>query len=127
MNSRLYIVALVPLLLARPALADSSLSFAWDLNVPPATGDAGSADELCRANPYALYRRGCPDELNIGLEPSDSQRLSALDQFVLFVDRHKSLNLDSDLRPNTKLKFTVGLVNLYEQEAVARVSLRIRF
>jgi hypothetical protein len=127
MNLRLYIVALSLLVLAWPALAESSPSFGWDLSLAPPTSEAEIADEPCRANPYALYRRGCPDELNIGLERSDSQRVSALDQFLLFVDRHKSLALDTDLRPNTKLKFTVGLVNLYEQEAQARLSLRIRF
>lgn len=127
MNSRLYIVALAPLLLASPALAEPSPSFAWDLNISPATTGAGVAGELCRANPYALYRRGCPDEFNLGPERSDSQRLSALDQFVLFVDHHKSLALDTSLHGNAKLKFTVGLVNVYEQEAEARLSLRIPF
>ncbi len=125
MNSRLYILAMSLMLLARPALAESGA--AWDLGLAPPASEAGVADEPCRANPYARYRRGCPDELNIDLERSDSQRVSTLDRFLLFVDRHKSLALDRDLGASTKLKFAVGLVNLYEQEAQARLSLRIRF
>jgi hypothetical protein len=127
MNLRLCILALSLLLLARPALAESNQAFAWDLSLGSTTTGADIADETCRANPYALYRRGCPDELNIGLERSDSQRVSTLDRVLLFIDQHKSLALDTDLRPNAKLKFSVGLVNLYEQEALARLSLRIRF
>ncbi len=127
MNLQLYILALGLVFLVRPALAEPSQSFTWDLRVAPATTVAGIADEPCRANPYALYRRGCADELNIGLERSDNQRVSALDQFLLFVDQHKSLGIDTDLRPGTELKFSVGLVSLYEQEALARLSLRIRF
>ena len=45
----------------------------------------------------------------------------------MFLDRHKDLNLDTDLHSSTKLKFAVGLANLYSQEAKARVELRIRF
>jgi hypothetical protein len=37
------------------------------------------------------------------------------------------MNLERQIRPSTQLKFTVGLVNVYEQEAQARLQLRIRF
>jgi hypothetical protein len=127
MNSRWSILALSSLLLARPAAAEPAPLFAWDLSVAPATSVAGSAGEPCLANPYALFRRGCADELNVDLERSNTQRLSTLDQLVLLADRYKSLNLDTDVEPNTKLKFTIGLINLYQQDAQARLTLRIRF
>lgn len=126
MNSRWYIVMLGLLLCARPALAESPASLVWNLDVAPAVG-VSTADP-CRANPYALYHRGCSDdELNVSLEASDQPRLSTLDRMVLFLDRHKDLNLDTNLHSSTKLKFTVGLANLYTQEAHARITLRIRF
>jgi hypothetical protein len=127
MNSRSYIVIMLGLLLcARPALAESAKSLVWDLNVAPAAGD--SVADPCRANPYALYRHSCSDEeLNISLEASNQPRLSTLDRIALFLDRHKDLNLDTNLHSSTKLKFTVGLANLYSQEAHAQVTLRIRF
>ena len=46
---------------------------------------------------------------------------------MLLADRYKGLNLDTDVHPSTKLKFTVGLVNLYEQEAQARLTLKFQF
>jgi hypothetical protein len=80
------------------------------------------------AQPYALHRLDCSDEgLNISLEASEAPRLSTLDRIALFLDRHKDLNLDTNLHSSAKLKFTVGLANIYTQEAHARIMLRIRF
>ena len=73
MNSRLSVFALSLLLLARPAAAEPAPSLAWDLSVAPAPAVAGTTEAPCLANPYGLYRRGCPDELNIDLERSDSR------------------------------------------------------
>ena len=127
MNSRLYIVMLGLLLCARPALAQSGPSIVWDLNVANAVGGSMTA-ATCRPNPYVLHGHSCASgELSISVAPSDEPRLSTLDQIVLFVDRHKDLNLDTDLHSSTKLKFSVGLANLYSQEAKARIELRIRF
>lgn len=50
-----------------------------------------------------------------------------LDRLALFVYRYKDLNLDADIQKNVKLKFTMSLANLYEQEAKARVELRFRW
>jgi hypothetical protein len=114
------------LLCARPALAQSNTSVVWDLNVANAVGDSFAA--ACRPNPYVLDGHGCvAGELSISVARSDEPRLSTLDQIALFLDRHKDLNLDTDLHSSTKLKFSVGLANLYSQEAKARVELRIRF
>ncbi len=126
MNSRLSILALSLLLLARPALAETGLSSGWDLSVAPAGDEAEATSGVCRANPYALYRRGCPDELNVHPERY-AEHINILDQLLLLADHYKDMNLERHIRPNTELKFTVGLVNLYEQEAQARLSLRIRF
>ena len=126
MNWWLCILASSLLLLAPPAYAEPSQSFAWDLSVGPESAPSEYADGPCRANPYALYRRGCPDELNPGPERSP-ERLSTLDQLLLLADHYKDMNLERNIRPNAKLKFTVGLVNLYEQEAQTRLSFRIRF
>ena len=127
MNSRLYILMLGLLLCASPAVAQSQTSFVWDLNVANAVGPS-ITDAACRPNPYVLDGHGCPTgELSLSVAPSDEPRLSMLDQIALFLDRHKDLNLDTDLDSGTKLKFSVGMENLYSQEAKARVELRIRF
>ncbi|HSA83221.1 MAG TPA: hypothetical protein VLE23_20565, partial [Geminicoccaceae bacterium] len=83
----------------------------------------------CRPNPYALDgQHDCSTgELSISVARSEQPRLHAIDRIALFLDRHKDLNLDTDLHSSTKLKFSVGLANLYSQEAKARVELRIRF
>ena len=84
--------------------------------------------DTCRPNPYVLDRRSCaPTSCSISVDAADGPRLSTLDRIALFLDRHKDLNLDTDLHSSTKLKFAVGLANLYSQEAKARVELRIRF
>ena len=127
MNPRLFLLLAGLLLCAPPALAESARSVVWDLNVAPAVGQSIAADP-CRPNPYALHRQDCSDEgLNISLEASEAPRLSTLDRIALFLDRHKDLNLDTNLHSSAKLKFTVGLANIYTQEAHARVMLRIRF
>jgi hypothetical protein len=127
MNSRLYILMLGLLLCARPALAESDTSFVWDLNVANAVGASMTA-AACRPNPYVLDGHGCSiGELSISVARSEEPRLSTLDRIALFLDRHKDLNLDTDLHSSTKLKFSVGLANLYSQEAKARIELRIRF
>jgi hypothetical protein len=127
MNSRLYILFLGLLLCARPALAQSATSMVWDLNVANAVGESITA-ATCRPNPYFLDGQGCSTgELSISVAPSAEPRLSTLDRIALFLDRHKDLNLDTDLHSSTKLKFAVGLANLYSQEAKARIELRIRF
>jgi hypothetical protein len=115
------------LLCARPAVADSKTSFVWDLNVANAVGESLTAG-TCRPNPYFLDGHGCSSgELSISVARVDEPPLSTLDRIALFLDRHKDLNLDTDLHSSTKLKFSVGLANLYSQEAKARVELRIRF
>jgi hypothetical protein len=115
------------LLCARPALAQSATSIVWDLNVASAVG-ASLTDRTCRPNPYLLDGHGCSTgEVSISVAPSNEPRLSTLDQIALFLDRHKDLNLDTDLHSSTKLKFAFGLANIYSQEAKARVELRIRF
>jgi len=127
MNSRLYIVMLGLLLCARPALAQNAASIVWDLNVANAVGESFTA-ATCRPNPYFLNGHGCASgELSISVARFDEPRLSTLDRIALFLDRHKDLNLDTDLHSSTKLKFSVGLANLYSQEAKARLELRIRF
>jgi len=127
MNSRLCILTLGLLLCARPALAQSNTSFVWDLNVANAVGQSMTA-ATCRPNPYVLEGHDCASgELSISVARSDEPRLSTLDQIALFLDRHKDLNLDTDLHSSTKLKFSVGLANLYSQEAKARLELRVRF
>jgi hypothetical protein len=113
-------------LLARPALAESGPSFAWDLSIAPLSDEIGPSDGNCRDNPYALYQRGCPDQLNAHPERY-GERMNILDQLLLLADRYKDMNLERQIRPSTQLKFTMGLVNLYEQEAQARLALRIRF
>jgi hypothetical protein len=127
MNSRLYILMLGLVLCASPALAQSQTSVVWDLNVASAVG-ASLTDPTCRPNPYVLDGHRCSTgELSISVAPSNEPRLSTLDQIALFLDRHKDLNLDTDLHSSTKLKFSLGLANIYSQEAKARVELRIRF
>lgn len=128
MNSRLCILLLGLLVVARPALAQSQGSFIWDLNVANAVDESMVAEDVCRPNPYVPYRQGCASgELNIGLARSNEHRLTTLDRLALFVYRYKDLNLNTDIRPNTKLKFTMNLMNLYQQEVRARISVRIRF
>jgi hypothetical protein len=127
MNFRWYILTLGLLLLARPAPAETPGSIVWKLTLAPAIDEPGVDDDACPANPYALYRRGCPDELNIGLERSDTRRLNTLDRLLLLADRYKALNLDTDIGPRTRLKFNFGLVNLYQQEVQARIAVRIQF
>jgi hypothetical protein len=126
MNSRLFILALGLLLLARPALAESGPSFALDLRLASPGDELEPTDGICRDNPYALYQRGCPDQLNAHPERY-GERMNILDQLLVLADRYKDMNLERQIRPSTQLKFTMGLVNLYEQEAQARLALRIRF
>jgi hypothetical protein len=115
------------LLGASPAWAQSTNSLVWDLNVANAVGDSFHA-AACRPNPYVLGGHDCATgELSISVARAEEPRLSTLDRIALFLDRHKDLNLDTDLHSSTKLKFSVGLANLYSQEAKARVELRIRF
>lgn len=120
-------LALGLLLLARPAAAESPGSFVWRLNLAPELDEPGVDDDACRANPYALYRRGCPDELNTGPERPDSRRLSPLDQLLLLADRYKALNLDTEIGQRARLKFNFGLIDLYQREAQARISIRVWF
>jgi hypothetical protein len=129
MNSRLCIFALGLLLLTQPALANDEDTKTWDLNIASAVHAAMIRDEkTCQSNPYGLYRRGCGDrELSVDFDEDEGPRLTMLDRVALFVYKYKDLNLDADLRPNTKFKFTMSLANLYEQEAKARVELRIRW
>lgn len=128
MNSRLYILALGLLLVAQPALADAEDTRVWDLNIASAVHAAMIRDETCQSNPYGLYRRGCGGrEPSMDFDDADVPRLTVLDRLALFVYRYKDLNLDADIRPNTKFKFTMSLANLYEQEAKARVELRVRW
>ena len=42
-------------------------------------------------------------------------------------NHYKDMNLERKVRPNAELKLTVGLMNLYQEEAKARLSLRIQF
>ena len=128
MNSRLCIFALALLLLAPPALADQDTK-TWDLNIASAVHAAMIRDEkTCQSNPYGLYRRGCGErEPSVDFDQDEVPRLHMLDRVALFVYKYKDLNLDADLRPNTKFKFTMSMANLYEQEAKARVELRIRW
>ena len=123
MNSRLFLLAVGLTLWARPAAAEGNLSFAWDLSVAP---ESGISDGGCRAGPEAAGRSGCPNALNPGRERSREFQ-SSLDQLLLLADRYKSLNLDSGEQRATQLKFTLGLVNVYEQEAQARLALKFRF
>jgi len=128
MNSRLYIFALGLLLVAQPAQADDEDTMVWDLNIASAVHAAMIRDESCQSNPYGLYRRGCGErEPSVDFDDGEGPRLTMLDRLALFVYKYKDLNLDADIRPNTKFKFTMSLANLYEQEAKARVELRIRF
>ena len=128
MNFRLYIFALGLLLIAQPALADDEDTMVWDLNIASAVHDAMIRQDACRPNPYGLYRRGCGErEPSLEFEADEGPRLTLLDRVALFVYRYKDLNLDADLGANTKFKFAMSLANLYEQEAKARVELRIRF
>jgi hypothetical protein len=128
MNSRLYIVALGLLLVAQPALAETEDTMVWDLNIASAVHAAMIRDEACHSNPYGLYRRGCRErEPSIDFDDAEGPRLTMLDRLALFVYKYKDLNLDGDIRANTKFKFSMSLANLYEQEAKARVELRIRF
>ncbi len=125
MNLGWFILTLSLLLLARPALAEPSLAFGWDLTVAPAGTGAEVTDD-CRVNPYAPYRRGCPDQLNARPDRY-GEHLNILDQLLLLANRYKDMNLERNVRPNAQLKFNLGLVDLYEQEAKARLSLRIQF
>jgi hypothetical protein len=127
MNTRLYIVTLSLLLLTRPVVADEADTFLWDSNVPGAASAALDREALCRPNPYGLYRRGCAQrELNAHAE-EQGPRLTLLDELALFVYRYKDLGLAADLEARAKLKFSMNLLNLYEQEAKARVELKIPF
>jgi hypothetical protein len=114
------------LLPARPALAEASPSLGWDLNVASPADGADDRDLPCRANPYALHGRGCPDPLNLHPERY-GEHMNILDQLLVLADRYKDMNLQTKVSSNAQLRFTVGLVNVYEQEAQARLSFRIRF
>jgi hypothetical protein len=128
MNFRLYVFALAPLLLAQPALAAEKSTVVWDLNIASAVNEAINQEDACRPNPYALYRRGCSTRASsVDFAADEAPRLTVLDRLALFVYRYKDLNLDADIQKNTKLKFTMSLANLYEQEAKARVELRFRW
>lgn len=127
MNFRLSILVVGLLLLTRPATADTGLSFALDLSFAPTLDSSGPPDDACHPNPYTLSRRGCPSDLNLAVKRPDGPRLSTLDQLFLLAHRLKDLNLDTEVRPNAQLKFTFGLLNLYEQEAKARLELKIEF
>ena len=129
MKSRIYTVAMgLLLMVAQPALADEEDTMVWDLNIASAVHQAMIRDEACQHNPHGLYRRGC-GEPDPGLDFDDDAgpRVTVLDRLALFVYKYKDLNLDADIRPNTKFKLTMSLANLYEQEAKARVELRIRW
>jgi hypothetical protein len=128
MNLRVYIVAFSLLLVTQPAVADEADTMVWNFDVAGALRAMQDSEDLCRPNPYGLYRRGCsPRDLHFYDDRDDGPRLTILDRLALFVYRYKDLNLDADIRPNAKLKFSMSLMNLYEQEAKARVELRIRF
>ena len=128
MNFRLYILALAPLLLAQPASADEKKAVVWDFNIASAVDEAVNDEDACRPNPYALYRRGCGTRnSSLDFAADEAPRLTMLDRLALFVYRYKDLNLDAEIQKNTKLKFTMSLANLYEQEAKARVELRFRW
>jgi hypothetical protein len=126
MHSLSYILALCLLLLARSAFAESSPAPTLDLRITPETDDAELADGPCHSNPHAVYQPGCPDQLN-DHAGRYGPHLNILDQLLLLADRYKDVNLQSDIRSNAKLKFTMGLIDLYEEEAKARLELRIRF
>jgi hypothetical protein len=126
MNCRVFILTMGLLLVARPAWAEPSLALGWDLSIgSPVDGTQGGGD-ICRDNPYALYGRGCPDQLNPHPERY-GDHLNILDQLLVVANHYKDMNLQTKVRSNAQLKFTMGLVNLYEQEAQARLSLKIQF
>lgn len=127
MYLRLCVLIVGMLVMMRPAFADSGRLILTNLNISPGIDETAIEEDRCRTNPYALYRQTCVNnELNISLERADD-RLTVLDQLALIVYRYKDLNLDAELRRNVKLKLMVSLANLYEQEAKARLTLRIRF
>ncbi len=126
MNSRALILGMSLSLLAWPALAQPSPAMGWDLRVAPAGHEADITDDDCRVNPYALYQRGCPDQLNARPQPY-GEHLNILDQLLIVANHYKDMNLERKVRPNAELKLTVGLMNLYQEEAKARLSLRIQF
>ena len=126
MNSRVLILTMTLLLSAGPALAEPNLSVGWDLRVAPAGNDADITDDGCRANPYALYQQGCPDQLNARPQPY-GEHLNILDQLLVTANHYKDMNLERTVRSSAQLKLTVGLLDMYQQEAKARLSLRIPF
>ena len=128
MNLRTCIIALSLLVTTQPALANEEDKRVWDLNIASAVHAAMIRDEKCHSNPYGLYRRGCGErEPSVDFDDDEGPRLTMLDRVALFVYKYKDLNLDADIRPNAKFKFTMSMANLYEQEAKARVELRIRW
>lgn len=128
MNFRLYIFTLSMLLLAQPTFADEKKTVIWDFNIASAVDEAINDEDVCRPNPYNFYRRGCGSRgPSLDFAGDEAPRLTVLDRVALFVYRYKDLNLDADLQKNTKLKFTMSLANLYQQEAKARIELRFRW
>jgi hypothetical protein len=128
MHSRLSIV-LAGLLLAfsaRSALANDQGFVLWDQNIASAVS-AGLPDAgRCANSPYALYSPGCDDTLNLSFDRPINY-FSFLDRAALFLYKYHELKYNQSLWDNAKLRFHVNLKNVYKQEALAGIQLRIRF
>jgi hypothetical protein len=119
--------ALLGLLLTLPTVsaAKAQSIVLWDSGIAAAVRSQVQEPEAC--GPYDLYRPQCAEHrLRFG-DDDDDWRLTTLDHLVLFVHRYKDVNLKSELRPGTQLKFQANMLSLYEQEAKARLELRVRF
>ncbi len=122
----LWIIGLYLLGMAPAALAQSRNVVLWDPQIRAEIDRRLVSRNTCRAGHYVFSEDYCT-EFALNADDSRYMRLHELDRLLLFVNRYKDLRLNADLRRNIKLKFVVGLTHFYEQEARARVTLRIRF
>ncbi len=100
----------------------------WDRHIAGAVHELLMSDNACHLGPFRLYRQTCVgNELNIDPDQDTVFPLTTLDEIALFVDRHKDLKLNRELRPGTQLKFRARLSNIYNEEAEVQLTLRVRF
>ena len=126
-HRRLVLSAVVLAASGAPAAAQGGAVVLWDQHIASAMNELLLSDEGCRGGPYAASRQAClGHQLNLSFERHPFY-VTTLDQIALFVDRHRDLKVNKEIRPGTELKLNARLTNVYNEEAEVRLKLEIRF
>lgn len=124
---RLSGLSALALLAATPALAQESDGvILWDRHIAARISQV-DRDRTCPDNAYRADRRACREP---GLNLSFGERareLSALDEFVLFVDETRRLEANRRLGEGARLDFDAELQTLTPDEAEVEITLKILF